>query len=70
MELRASAEDAQLLRGLAAALADEGRTEAERAALRARLAFAAMDFKELLASAPLEGVDLGRSRSESRPLSL
>ena len=55
-------EDAHLLHAIAKALADPARAAAARSYLQARFASpsAAPGFKELLASAPLEGIDLTR----------
>ena len=60
--LHVPAEDAPLLHSLAKALADAVRAAAARSYLQARFASpsAAPGFKELLASAPLEGIELTR----------
>lgn len=71
VEVRVRKEDASLLRNVAGALADpECATEA-RALLRER--FAPRKFKglkELLAAAPLEGIDLDRARDTGRAVEL
>ncbi|MGD9615856.1 MAG: hypothetical protein AB7H90_05105 [Alphaproteobacteria bacterium] len=67
IELRAPAEDAALLREVAAALADPDRAAHTRIVLRELFAvYRAKNFKEFLAAAPLEGVDLERSRDTGR----
>ena len=69
VELRAPREDVQLLREVAAALADPARAAHTRRVLREQISpYAGMSFKELLAAAPLEGVDLERSRDPPRDI--
>jgi hypothetical protein len=69
VELRAPQEDAQLLREVAAALADPARATQTRRVLREQVSpYTGMSFKELLAAAPLEGVDLERSRDAARDI--
>ena len=64
-------EDAPLVRAVAAALADPARAAEARALLRGRFAPApAGSLKGLLASAPLDGVDLERSRDAGRSIDL
>ena len=60
--LHVPAEDAPLLHAIAEALADPARAPAARSYLQARFAspLAATGLKELLASGPLEGIDLTR----------
>jgi hypothetical protein len=56
---------------VAAALADPGRAAEARALLRGRFApTPARSLKDLLAAAPLEGVDLDRSRDAGRAVEL
>jgi hypothetical protein len=67
IELRAPEQDAALLREIAAALADPERAGHTRTVLRELFAvYRAKNFKEFLAAAPLEGVDLERSRDTGR----
>ena len=71
LEVQVRGEDAPLVRAVAAALADPGRAAETRALLRGRFAPApARSLKGLLASAPLDGVDLGRSRDTGRAVEL
>ena len=61
LEVPVRREDAPLLRTVARALADPARAAEVRALLRARLASSkAKSLKELLADAPLDGIDLDR----------
>jgi hypothetical protein len=67
IELRAPKEDADLLRLLAGALADPARAPELRLALqRAVNPYAGMNFKELLAAAPLD-LELDFERSNDPP---
>ena len=67
IEIRARAEDAPLLREVAAALASEEDGAAARALLHARfIEKAPAGLKALLASAPLEDIDLTRPRDLGR----
>lgn len=67
VEVQARTEDVALVRGVAAALADPARETEIRAVLREVVAPAAPgSLKALLAAAPLEGVDLERSRDLGR----
>jgi hypothetical protein len=69
IELRAPKEDAPLLREVAGTLADPLRAPAARLVLRELAAVQrAKGFKELLAAAPLEGVDLERNRDTGRDI--
>jgi len=71
VEVQVRGEDAPLVRAVAAALADPERAGEARALLRARFAPApARSLKELLASAPLDGIDLDRSRDTGRAVDL
>ena len=72
LEVQATREDASLIKRIASALR---RDLGEGATLRARLnqaidAEGTSGLKELLAAAPLEGVDLQRSRAPARPTDL
>ena len=69
VELRAPKEDAGLLRDIANALSDPTRVVQTRRLLYEHFnPYAGMGFKELLAAAPLEGVDLERSRDTPREI--
>ncbi len=71
VEVSVRKEDAGLVRGIAAALADPTREAAARALLRQRFVEPAkLSLKALLASAPLEGMDLDRSRDLGRDMDL
>ena len=71
IELRAPKEDAPLLRDIAGALADPARAIPTRRLLRQHFnPYAGMNFKELLAAAPLEGVDLERNPDTGRDVDL
>jgi hypothetical protein len=71
VEISVRKEDAGLVRQVAAALSDPARQTAARALLRQRLAEpAGSSLKALLASAPLEGIDLDRSRDPGRDVDL
>lgn len=67
VEVQARKEDVALVRGVAAALADPARQAETRALLREVIAPPAPgSLKALLSAAPLEGVDLERSRDVGR----
>ena len=71
VEVQVRGEDAPLVRAVAAALADPGRAAQARALLRGRFApVPARSLKDLLASAPLEGVELDRPRDAGRAVDL
>ena len=71
LEVQVHQDDVALVRGVVGALADPGRAAAARALLRDRFAPSpAMDLKTLLASAPLEGVDLERPADVDRAVEL
>jgi len=71
LEVNVRREDAPLLRRVAGALADPTRQAAARILLRQRFAAPArVSLKALLASAPLEGIDLERSRDAGRDVDL
>jgi len=71
VEISVRKEDAPLVRRVAAALTDPSRRTAARALLRQRFsAPAKLSLKELLASAPLEGIDLDRERDLGRDVDL
>lgn len=67
VEVHVRKEDAPLVRGVARALGDPQRADEARALLRARFGpGGAEGLKALLASAPLEGIDLTRARDTGR----
>lgn len=67
VEVLVRGEDAPLLRAVAAALADPDRAAETRALLREHFAQTpARSLKELLAAAPLDGVELDRTRDSGR----
>jgi hypothetical protein len=71
VEVQVRKEDADLVRSVAGALADPDRAVEARALLRHRFGQApAKGLKALLASAPLEGIDLDRSRDTGRDVDL
>jgi hypothetical protein len=71
VELRARKEDAALLKGVASALADPARQAQTRALLLNRVvAPKPSGLKALLEEAPLEGVDIERSRDSGRAVEL
>jgi hypothetical protein len=71
VEISVRKEDASLVRQVAAALSDPARQTAARALLRQRFAEpVGLSLKTLLASAPLEGIDLDRSHDLGRDVDL
>jgi hypothetical protein len=71
VEVNVSKDDASLVRQVAAALADPARQDAARALLRQRFAEPPkVSLKALLASAPLDGIDLDRGRDVGRDVDL
>jgi hypothetical protein len=71
VEVNVSKDDASLVRHVAAALSDPARQSAARTLLRQRfLEPPAVSLKELLASAPLDGIELDRSRDLGRDVDL
>ena len=71
VEVHVRKEDASLIRGIARALGDPQRSDEVRALLRARFsAEGAEGLKALLAAAPLEGIELKRSRDAGRAIDL
>jgi hypothetical protein len=71
VEVLVQRHDAALVREVAEALSDPVRQEAMRTLLRERLAAAGRpSLKALLAGAPLEGIDLDRSKDTGRPVEL
>ena len=71
VEVNLRTEDVALVRELAAALTDPARQAAVRTLLRERLVdMPRPNLKALLASAPLEGIDLDRGRDAGRAVDL
>jgi hypothetical protein len=71
VEVSVRKDDASLVRHVAAALSDPARQAAARALLRQRFAEPPkMSLKALLASAPLDGIDLDRGRDFGRDVDL
>jgi hypothetical protein len=71
VEISVRKEDAGLVRQVAAALSDPARQTDARALLRQRFVEpAGLSRKALLASAPLEGIELDRSRNVGRDVDL
>ena len=71
VEVNVRKEDAGLVRQVAAALADPGRQVEARQLLRRRFVQTPpVRLKSLLASAPLDGIDLARSRGPGRDVAL
>lgn len=71
VEVAVSKDDAALVRHVAAALSDPARQAAARVLLRQRFVEPPkVSLKALLASAPLEGIDLDRSRDLGRDVDL
>jgi hypothetical protein len=69
VEVNVRKEDAGLVRGVASALCDPSRQAEARALLRRRFVEPPkVSLKALLASAPLDGIDLDRSRDPARDL--
>lgn len=71
VEVQVRREDAALVRSIANALIDPRRETDVRALLRQRFAEPrAPDLKAILAAAPLDGIDLERSRETGRDVDL
>lgn len=71
VEVNVRKEDASLVRGVASALSDPSRQAEARRFLQQRFVEpAAIDLKALLASAPLDGIDLDRSPDPGRDIEL
>ena len=71
LEVHVRKEDASLVRGVVTALSDPSRDSETRAMLRERFGGSkATGLKALLASAPLEGIDLSRHRDSGRDVEL
>jgi len=69
VEVQVRKEDAVLVRGVARALGDPRRAPEARSLLKARFAEPALaGLKTLLASAPLDGIDIDRPRDLGRPV--
>jgi hypothetical protein len=71
LEVHVRKDDAALVRGVVKALADPERESEARSLLRERFGVGtAKGFKALLASVPLEGIDLSRERDFGRDVRL
>jgi hypothetical protein len=71
VEVNVRKEDASLVRRVASALSDPARQAEARVLLRQRFVEPfKVSLKALLASAPLDGIDLGRSRDPGREVDL
>jgi hypothetical protein len=71
LEVHVRKDDAGLIRGVAKALSDPASATEARALLRERFgAIQTKGLKELLAAAPLEGIDLTRERDLGRDVAL
>jgi hypothetical protein len=70
VEVRVRKEDAALVRTIASVLTDPTQATEARALLRKRFAERPQGLKALLAAAPLEGIDLERSRDTGRAIDL
>jgi len=71
LEVNVGKEDAGLIRSVASALADPSRQAEARRLLQQRFAPSAkVDLKALLASAPLDGIDLDRNPDPGRDVDL
>ena len=71
VEVNVGREDADLVRDVAAALSDPGRQAAARMLIRQRFGPPPpVDLKALLASAPLDDIDLERDRDVGRDVDL
>ncbi len=71
IEVNVRKEDASLVRSVASALSDPSRQAEARRLLRQRFAEPPrISLKALLASAPLDGIDLERSRDPGRDIDL
>ena len=71
LEVQVRGEDAPLLRAVAAALADPGQAAEARALLLRRFSPGPVrSLKNLIESAPLDGIDLDRQRDMGRAVEL
>jgi hypothetical protein len=71
VEVSVRKEDASLVRGVASALSDPSRQAEARRFLQQRFVESSTtDLKTLLASAPLDGIDLDRSPDPGRHVEL
>ena len=71
VEVRVPKVDAAFVRDIAKALSDPALAEQVRAALKTpKSIYSGMSFKEFLASAPLEGIDLTRDKDTGRDIDL
>jgi hypothetical protein len=71
VEVHVPKADAALVRDLARALNDPAQSAQVRAALKApKSIYSGLSFKEFLALAPLEGIDLTRDKDTGRDIDL
>jgi hypothetical protein len=71
VEVQVRTDDASLVRDIASALGDPSRQDATRAILRNQITRSpSKSFKALLASAPLEGIELDRPSDFGREIDL
>jgi hypothetical protein len=70
LEVQVRRDDAGLVRRIARVLTDPARASEARALLRQRFGAQATGLKELLAGAPLDGIDLTRERDLGRDVVL
>lgn len=71
VEVQVRKGDVAFVRDLAKALTDPAQAEQVRAALKApKSIYSGMSFKEFLAAAPLEGIDLTRDKDTGRDIDL
>lgn len=70
VEVTVQKQDAPLIRDVAKALNDPSQARAVRMLIREKMRFRSMGLKELLVSAPLEGVDLTRPLDFGREVEL
>jgi hypothetical protein len=70
LEVHVRKDDAALVRNVIRALASPDQEQAARALLREHFGSRAEGLKALLATAPLEGIDLGRKRDFGRKVDL
>jgi hypothetical protein len=70
LEVQVRGEDAPLVRAIVAALTDPGQADTRAMLLRQFTPASIGSLKDLIASAPLDGIDLDRSRDTGRDVEL
>jgi hypothetical protein len=70
LEVQVRGEDAPLVRAIVAALTDPGQADTRAMLLRQFAPTPMQSLKDLIASAPLDGIDLDRSRDMGRAVEL